>query len=165
MRNRKFRASKAPTFHILTIGSNYENVILLSVIVLTKKFRYNMKEKNTLGALDRIKKFIRINNTTLVRAESIIQFYVKNPYLKLLIFIFPIILFSIFLGVKVVFPFTYTRIIQEDSPIEYLQAFFYFLSSILSLIVSFTFFKNKFFLHGVLYSLLAFGLFLLQWKK
>lgn len=124
-----------------------------------------MKEKNTSRALDRIRKVIRINNTTLMRAESIIQFYVKNRYLKLLIFIFPIILFSIFLGVKMLFPSTYTRIIQEDSPIEYLQAFFYFLSSILSLLVSFTFFKNKFFLCGVLYSLLAFGLFFITMEE
>ena len=78
--------------------------------------------------------------------------------MKFLIFLFPIALFFIFLCLKLVSPDTYIRLIREDSVIEYAQALFYFLSSILSFLISIKFLKNKVTLHGVLYSILAIGL-------
>jgi hypothetical protein len=48
--------------------------------------------------------------------------------------------------------------VQEDSVIEYAQALFYFISSILSFLVSIKFLKNKLAVHGVLYSILALSL-------
>ncbi len=78
--------------------------------------------------------------------------------MKLFVFLFPIALFLIFLCIKLVSPGHYKLIIQEDSAIEYAQAFFYFLSSILSFIVSVKFLKNHIVLHGILYGVLAIGL-------
>ncbi len=78
--------------------------------------------------------------------------------MKFLVFLFPIILFLIALCIKLVSPNTYILIIQEDSAIEYAQAFFYFLSSMLSFFVSATFLRNKMALHGILYGVLALGL-------
>jgi hypothetical protein len=112
---------------------------------------------NTSSFLDGIKKNIRINHSTLI-AESCGQFYKKNSYLKFLFFISPLILFLFFLGIKIVFPSTYTSLIQEDGAIEYLQAFLYCLSSIFAFLVSSICLKNKFFFIGILYVVLAFGL-------
>jgi hypothetical protein len=80
--------------------------------------------------------------------------------MKILVFLLPIILFLIFLCMKLLSPDTYVLLIQEDSVIEYVQAFLYFLSSILSILVSITFLKNKLGIHGVLYLILAIGLLL-----
>ena len=55
-------------------------------------------------------------------------------------------------------PSTYSLIIQEDSAIEYAQALFYFLSSILSGLIAKKFLKNSLTLHGTLYAILAVGL-------
>ena len=63
-----------------------------------------------------------------------------------------------FLCMKLVSADTYISLIQEDSVIEYAQAFFYFLSSIVSFFVSIKFLKNKMTLLGVLYGILAIGL-------
>jgi len=87
-----------------------------------------------------------------------VRLYRIKRYMKILIFLFPITLFLIFLCIKMVSPSTYILIIQEDSAIEYAQAFFYFLSSILSFLVSVTFLRNKMTLHGILYGVLALGL-------
>ena len=78
--------------------------------------------------------------------------------MKILVFLFPIILFLIFLCIKLMSPSTYTLIIQEDSAIEYAQAFFYFLSSILSFLCLAIFLRNRMTLHGILYGVLALGL-------
>ncbi len=78
--------------------------------------------------------------------------------MRLFIFLFPIALFLIFLCIKLASPNTYTLLIKEDSVIEYAQSFFYFLSSILSCLVSVAFLKNKMTLHGILYGVLTIGL-------
>jgi hypothetical protein len=78
--------------------------------------------------------------------------------MKLVVFLFPIALFLIFLAIKLVSPSTYTLIIQEDSAIEYAQAFFYALASVLSFIVSVTFLRNKMVLHGILFGALTIAL-------
>lgn len=59
---------------------------------------------------------------------------------------------------KLLSPDAYILLIKEDSFIEYTQAFFYFLSSILSFFVSINFLKNKIGMLGVLYLILAIGL-------
>lgn len=82
----------------------------------------------------------------------------SSHHTKILIFLFPITLLLIFLSVKVASPDTYILLLQEDSAIEYTQAFFYFLSSIISLLISIRFLKNELTLHGVLYGILAVGL-------
>ena len=78
--------------------------------------------------------------------------------MKILVFLFPIAVFLIILCVKFFSPHAYSLWIQEDSVIEYAQALFYLISSILSLLVSIKFLKNKLAVHGVLYSILAFSL-------
>ncbi|MBN1974759.1 MAG: hypothetical protein JW787_14055 [Sedimentisphaerales bacterium] len=78
--------------------------------------------------------------------------------MKILVFLFPITLFLIFLCIKLFSPNAYMSFIQEDSVIEYAQALFYFLSSILSFYVSVKFLRNRLTLHGILYSMLAAGL-------
>ena len=78
--------------------------------------------------------------------------------MKKFIFLFSIIFFLVSLCVKLVSPSKYMLLIQEDSVIEYAQAFFYFLSSMLSFFVAVMFLKNKIALHGILYCILALGL-------
>jgi len=55
-------------------------------------------------------------------------------------------------------PDKYIANIQEDSPLEYFQAIFYFSASIFTLIISRRFINNRFKLHGILYFLLFVGL-------
>ncbi len=78
--------------------------------------------------------------------------------MKIFIFFFPIALFLIFLCIKVMSPDTYLSLIQEDSIIEYAQAFIYLLSSIILLPVVKYYLKYGLTLHGVLYGILAIGL-------
>jgi hypothetical protein len=78
--------------------------------------------------------------------------------MKFVAFLFPIALFLIFLVNKLMSPYTYALIIREDSAIEYAQALFYALASVLSFIVSSTFLRNKMVLHGVLFGALTVGL-------
>jgi len=85
--------------------------------------------------------------------------------MKIFVFLFPITSFLIFLCMKLMSPDTYIILIQEDSVIEYAQAFFYFLSSIISFIVSIKILKNKITLHGVLYGILAIGLLLISLEE
>lgn len=82
--------------------------------------------------------------------------------MKILVFLFPIILFLSFLSIKLLLPDVYTTLIQEDSSIEYLQALIYFVSSILTFYVLVKFFRNRMILHGILYGILAIGLFFIS---
>lgn len=74
--------------------------------------------------------------------------------LKTIIFLSPIVAFSLFLSVKIVSKSTYNLIVQEDSTIEYIQAAAFFVASIFSLIISIRFLKKKRFLRGILYLIL-----------
>ncbi len=85
--------------------------------------------------------------------------------MKIIVFLFPITIFLVFLCIKLISPDTYLILIQEDSVIEYVQAFIYFLSSIISIIVSIKLLKNKLTLHGVLYAILAVGLLLISLEE
>ncbi|PCJ19720.1 MAG: hypothetical protein COB04_05275 [Gammaproteobacteria bacterium] len=78
--------------------------------------------------------------------------------MKHLIFLFPVVLFLIFLGVKLISPAFYVDLIKEDSFIEYLQAFIYFSASIITFLVVVRFFRNSKYSHGVLYAVLSVGL-------
>jgi len=78
--------------------------------------------------------------------------------MKIFVFLFPTTLFLIFLCIKLVLPDVYISLIQEDSVIEYMQAVFYLISSIIAFLVSIKFLRNKMTLNGVLYSILAIGL-------
>lgn len=80
-------------------------------------------------------------------------------HLKIYIFLFPVILFFIFLGIKLRLPGVYNLLIQEDFLIEYLQVVLYFFSAILSCFVCVKCFQNKLTLHGLLFGLLTTGLF------
>lgn len=82
----------------------------------------------------------------------------SNRLAKIVIFLFPIVLFLIFLCTKIASPRTYVSIIQEDSLMEYAQALFYFLASVSSLFLSISFLKNRMVLHGTLYCILTLGL-------
>lgn len=78
--------------------------------------------------------------------------------MKMFIFLFPITLFLIFLCLKLVLPDAYISLIQEDSVIEYSQAVFYLLASMIAFVVSMKFLHNKMTMNGILYGILAIGL-------
>jgi hypothetical protein len=78
--------------------------------------------------------------------------------MRILVFLFPVILFLLFLYIKIELPQTYASIIQEDSLVENAQVVFYLISAGLSFFVSMKFLKNKMTLHGILYFVLAVGL-------
>ena len=82
----------------------------------------------------------------------------NSRHIKILIFLFPIVMFLIFLVIKKVSLDTYILLVQEDAVVEYVQAFFYFLASIFSFLISIKFLKNKLTLLGVLYGILTVGL-------
>lgn len=89
----------------------------------------------------------------------------RNHSIKIFIFSLPIAAFFIFLGVKLLSPAAYSLLVQEDSVIEYAQAFFYFISFILSFFISIKFIKRKITLHGVLYIILAIGLLFISFEE
>ena len=78
--------------------------------------------------------------------------------IKIIVFFIPIICFISFGLLKIVSPTQYELMVQEDSVIEYAQAFFYLLSSIFAFMVAIRFFKNRYRLHGILYAILGVGL-------
>lgn len=78
--------------------------------------------------------------------------------MKVLIFIFPVILFHIFLYVKLELPNIYISIVQEDSVVENMQAVIYLASFIISLFVTIKFLRSKMTSHCVLYGILTLGL-------
>lgn len=78
--------------------------------------------------------------------------------IKIILFLFPIICSLLFLGLKIMAPGIYRPAIQEDSIIEYMQASFYFLSSIIAFIIAIRFLYYRLVLHGILYLLLFIGL-------
>jgi tetratricopeptide (TPR) repeat protein len=85
--------------------------------------------------------------------------------MKILVFLFPVILFLIFLLIKISLPYTYKELIKEDAVVENAQALFYFVSSIFSFLAAKKFMKNKLVLHGVLYGVLAIGLFFISGEE
>jgi len=82
--------------------------------------------------------------------------------LKIILFLFPIVLFLFFVSIKLLSPDTYRFIIEEDSFVEYAQALLFFIASIMSFYVSITFLRKKLILHSILYAVLASGLLLVS---
>lgn len=89
----------------------------------------------------------------------------KNSFVKIVIFLFPVFLALFFLGIKIWLPRTYNSIVQEDTAIEYLQAAFFFLASIISFFICGKFFKERLMLHGVLFACLSLGLFFVSMEE
>lgn len=79
--------------------------------------------------------------------------------MKIFVFLLPVTLFLFFLIIKLLFPESYALWVEEDAFVENGQFLFYFLSSILSVFAAIKFTRNKLTLHGVLYGILALGLF------
>jgi hypothetical protein len=86
------------------------------------------------------------------------DFTKSRRLVKIFIFLFPLILFLIFLLIKISLPFAYKELIKEDAVVENAQALFYFIASIISFVVAKKFIKTKLFFQGVLYVVLAIGL-------
>lgn len=78
--------------------------------------------------------------------------------IRLSVFLLPIMLALVFLSIKMWFPEVYNLIVQEDTAIEWFQAFFFSLGSVFSFLISYHFFKSKLTIHGALYGILAFAL-------
>lgn len=78
--------------------------------------------------------------------------------IKLALFLFPIVLAFIFLGLKLITPETYNLMVQEDTAIEWLQALFFFLATAFSLVIFYKFIRNRMPVHGILYGILGAGL-------
>ncbi len=81
----------------------------------------------------------------------------RKQIYKILIFILPLIILAAFILLKVKLPESYKYIIDEDSYIEYAQFLFFFLSGLLSLVISINFLRTEQKLLGLLYLLLALG--------
>ena len=79
----------------------------------------------------------------------------SNHRIKLIIFLFPIILSLILLSIKIWSPETYRLAVREDSVIEYIQVFSYFLSSIVSFLIFIRFLKHRLVLHSISYGILV----------
>lgn len=85
--------------------------------------------------------------------------------IKILIFLLPIALFLVFLFLKIAYAQTYFGLIQEDSPVEDAQAFFYFVSFTLFFLSARRLFKNQFHLLSALHLMLAIGLLLVFFEE
>jgi hypothetical protein len=85
--------------------------------------------------------------------------------MKILIFIFPLALFSLFIFIKLISPDYYSVLIQEDSIIENMQFICYGISSIFSCIITIRFITNRMPLHGILYAILTIGLLLASMEE
>jgi hypothetical protein len=70
-----------------------------------------------------------------------------------------------FLSLKASSTATYNALIQEDSILEYLQAFIYFLSAIVTLYTASIFLKNKFNYSSAIFASLAVGLFFVAMEE
>ena len=81
----------------------------------------------------------------------------RKQIYKILILIFPLIMLASFILLKVKLPEAYRYIIREDSYIEYAQFLFFFLSGLLSLVISINFLRTEQRLLGLLYLVLALG--------
>ncbi len=66
-----------------------------------------------------------------------------SKIIKIIIFIFPIIAFIFFIITKIYFTDFYNYVNYEDNVTEYLQSIFLLICSILSLLISLKYFKNK----------------------
>ena len=80
--------------------------------------------------------------------------------MKIIVFLFPVVLFCVYFSIKFIAPSTYLEFIKEDSFVENAQALFFFLSSIVSFWAARRFIKIKLVLHGVLYGILVLLFFL-----
>lgn len=80
---------------------------------------------------------------------------------KKIIFIFPIILISYFIFLKIAFNEIYTSIIKEDNLLETAEVVIYFISFLFAISISINFFRKKYNLYGILYLALSFGLILI----
>ncbi len=82
-----------------------------------------------------------------------------NQKLKIAVFLVPFLIVLFFMIVKMKSFDTYHSIVREDSLVEYIQAFLFFVSSIISLIVSTRLYKKGLILHSIMYMILFAGLF------
>ena len=78
-------------------------------------------------------------------------------FLKIVIFVFPMVLLLFFIFLKITSPKIYWGIIQEDSFIENVQCIVYFASFIVAILISHKFLKGKRRLYALLYLVLSFG--------
>ncbi len=82
--------------------------------------------------------------------------------MKIFVFLVPIVLFLVMLAIKILAPDYYSSLVQEDALVENMQFWFYLTASILASLVSIRFLRNKIFVHGILYGVLAGGLLLIS---
>jgi hypothetical protein len=85
--------------------------------------------------------------------------------MKIFTFLFPVIIFFIFLCIKIISPEAYLLLIREDTAMEYIQAIFCFVSSIIAFKISTKFIKNKMILKGLLYGIFAIGLLFVSFEE
>ena len=89
----------------------------------------------------------------------------EHSWVKLLLLAFWLVLLAVIFGAKVFSPETYRYFIREDSLSEYAQSAFYLLSSLFALLVAYRSVQNRLNLLGILYGILASGLFFISMEE
>lgn len=84
---------------------------------------------------------------------------------RFILFLTPILMIVIFAWLKITRPILYTALIQEDAPLEMMEALAYFLASIGALITSIFLLRRRKTWHGALYAVLALGLILFSLEE
>ena len=86
-------------------------------------------------------------------------------WIKLLLLVLWLVLLVAIFGSKVLSPNIYQYFIKEDSLSEYAQSVFYLLGSVFALLTVSRCLRNRLYLHGTLYGILALGLFFIAMEE
>jgi len=89
----------------------------------------------------------------------------EHRWIKLLLLGFWLVLLAVIFGTKVFSPDIYQYFIKEDSLSEYAQSIIYLLSSVFALSIAYRSLKSRLNLLGVLYGILALGLFFISMEE
>jgi hypothetical protein len=86
-------------------------------------------------------------------------------WIKLFSLVFWLVLLVVIFGSKLLSPGTYQYFITEDSLSEYAQSFFYLLGAFFALLTVSRCLRNRLYLNGALYGILALGLFFIAMEE
>ena len=84
---------------------------------------------------------------------------------EIVIYLFPLLISLFFILQKSLFPTAYHSAVQEDSFIEYSQAFLYFSASILSILIVVVYVKKRSRIRALLYCFLSSGLLFVSFEE
>lgn len=93
------------------------------------------------------------------------RFGESDSWLQVAIFLFPLALTSLFVGMKIWWPHQYTQAIQEDGILEYTQAVAYLIAALVALSMAVVFWRSGHSSYAALYSVLALALLLVSGEE